>query len=325
MSDKSNKSDDKSKKRDDSQKAGPSKPYDPALDVTSKHFDPLKALRSDDVILPVPNARAFDNIAKFESMYKKFDFTKMSISEVKSKPVKKEEPSNISFASVRRFLPHQEPVRAEPRKEKSNMLKKMKEPIAGPLDALRKCLQPGATITVGHNARPPAETTVIVKGLLNSTTQNSGRSTGLEPVRAEPRKEKSNMLKKMKEPIAGPLDALRKCLQPGATITIHTRRAHEVRGTLTGTLQAFDKHWNIALSNATERWSRRKSNKMKAPPMSAGCPSNKPNKIRVKIPETKIISSKGKNEVCERFVPKVMIRGEHVVLIILNLQEKVKK
>lgn len=107
MSDKSNKSDDKSKKRDDSQKAGPSKPYDPALDVTSKHFDPLKALRSDDVILPVPNARAFDNIAKFESMYKKFDFTKMSISEVKSKPVKKEEPSNISFASVRRFLPHQ--------------------------------------------------------------------------------------------------------------------------------------------------------------------------------------------------------------------------
>lgn len=57
----------------------------------------------------------------------------------------------------------------------------------------------------------------------------------------------------------------------------------------------------------------------------AGCPSNKPNKIRVKIPETKLISSKGKNEVCERFVPKVMIRGEHVVLIILNLQEKVKK
>lgn len=42
---------------------------DPALDVTSEKFDPLKALyASADQIKPVKNARIYDNIGKYESV-----------------------------------------------------------------------------------------------------------------------------------------------------------------------------------------------------------------------------------------------------------------
>lgn len=44
---------------------------DPELDVTSDKFNPLKALTSAEFVLPVKKAKVFDNVAVFESFWKR--------------------------------------------------------------------------------------------------------------------------------------------------------------------------------------------------------------------------------------------------------------
>lgn len=41
---------------------------DPTLDITSEKFDPLKALYASKVVLPVRNAKVYDNVGKYESV-----------------------------------------------------------------------------------------------------------------------------------------------------------------------------------------------------------------------------------------------------------------
>lgn len=38
--------------------------------------------------------------------------------------------------------------------------------------------------------------------------------------------------------------------------------------------------------------------------------------IEVPLPQVRVISSTAKTETCERHIPKLMMRGEHVVLVI---------
>lgn len=47
------------------------KVFDPELDVKSDKFNPLKALTSSDFVLPVEKAKIFDNVAVFESYWKR--------------------------------------------------------------------------------------------------------------------------------------------------------------------------------------------------------------------------------------------------------------
>lgn len=42
-------------------------PIDTSLDITSEHFDPLKALYSENLVIPYKNAKVYDNISKYES------------------------------------------------------------------------------------------------------------------------------------------------------------------------------------------------------------------------------------------------------------------
>lgn len=42
--------------------------YDPRLDFFSEHFDPLLALITPGVVPPVPNAKVYDNLCKYESI-----------------------------------------------------------------------------------------------------------------------------------------------------------------------------------------------------------------------------------------------------------------
>lgn len=41
-----------------------------SVDVTSEKFDPVKALYSQKLIIPVPNAPTYDNIVKYEAHQK---------------------------------------------------------------------------------------------------------------------------------------------------------------------------------------------------------------------------------------------------------------
>lgn len=45
---------------------------DESLDLTSKKFNPLKALYSKKVKVPVPDAPTFDNLAKYDSTSRRF-------------------------------------------------------------------------------------------------------------------------------------------------------------------------------------------------------------------------------------------------------------
>lgn len=85
----------------------------PELDIRSELFDPLKALYSDEIYIPVRNARIYDNIGKYES-----EMNRPKGDGKKSSPRKRATTSSVDGAKknpfeqagssgVRRFLPHQ--------------------------------------------------------------------------------------------------------------------------------------------------------------------------------------------------------------------------
>lgn len=80
-------------------------PIDPTLDVTSELFDPLKALYSETVHIPVKNAKVFDNISIFESYMARKVSAKGTAASKSS--TSKASTSKAENPFERRFLPHQ--------------------------------------------------------------------------------------------------------------------------------------------------------------------------------------------------------------------------
>lgn len=74
-----------------------------SINVFSSNFNSLKALYSEKTIIPVLEAPLFDNVSKFESVILQGNVAKHSSG---SKSNKKEE-------NVRKFLPHQLPVKLD--------------------------------------------------------------------------------------------------------------------------------------------------------------------------------------------------------------------
>ncbi|XP_023717077.1 U7 snRNA-associated Sm-like protein LSm11 [Cryptotermes secundus] len=114
---------------------------DEALDFTSPKFNPLKALYSKNVRLPIENAPVFDNIHKYHSS--------LNPREKKKKVDKDSEPGPSSEEQpVRRFLPHQQPVRnPRPQRDTRNVLTRM-ENATGPLSLLWDCMERRVRIKV---------------------------------------------------------------------------------------------------------------------------------------------------------------------------------
>lgn len=84
---------------------------DSALDVTSEFFDPLKALYSKSIHIPVKNAKLYDNVSKFESALLKKAIVKKGgdpdASSVHKPSTSKAFRPNAENPFERRFLPHQ--------------------------------------------------------------------------------------------------------------------------------------------------------------------------------------------------------------------------
>jgi hypothetical protein len=80
----------------DVEKVAENKDYNPKLDFFSEQFDPLLALRTPNIVVPVINAKTYDNIYKYKSMVE-------GKPEQKKKPVRPPEEAPIE----RRWLPHQ--------------------------------------------------------------------------------------------------------------------------------------------------------------------------------------------------------------------------
>ncbi|CAB0040959.1 unnamed protein product [Trichogramma brassicae] len=112
----------------------------------------------------------------------------------------------------------------------------------------------------------------------------------------------------------GPLFALYQYMENRIRVKITTRNDRGVRGYVEAYIAAFDKHWNLALEDCFEHWTRKV--KRKAPAL--GDPSVNP----LLVPSTssvnsstKVISRTKKFETLERHVPQLLLRGEHVVMV----------
>jgi hypothetical protein len=127
--------------------SGKSEDYDPTLDIASELFDPLKAIRSK-LKPPDPSAKVFDNLKVLEARIKQVGSLDKDLSTFKVVRPESKKQASISSqvkdlktlsTSVRRFLPHQEPV-MKPKRAEKNLFTRMedKDLLAGPLGVLHR-------------------------------------------------------------------------------------------------------------------------------------------------------------------------------------------
>lgn len=120
------------------------------------------------------------------------------------------------------------------------------------------------------------------------------------------------------EKAVGPLALLQKFRENRTKVKVYIRKEHGIRGFITGYLSFFDKHYNLALTDCTETWKRRKYKFSEAnvamPNQPKDC-SKLLAKMGIKIPEISVKSINRKYVECTRKLNQVMIRGEDVILI----------
>ncbi|KAI5752017.1 hypothetical protein M8J77_012946 [Diaphorina citri] len=147
----------------------------------------------------------------------------------------------------------------------------------------------------------PVEPTVYDRAEIRSTlVESKGRT-------------KKNVLTKLESITRGPLLALKNCMIQKIPVKVITRNHSSVRGYCTGIIILFDKHWNIALTDVREVWTRPKK-KLKSIYMDT--PGNEYQvKHRCCIPPVKILERTKKTELCERRMDQILIRGEQVVSV----------
>ncbi|KAL3278176.1 hypothetical protein HHI36_013517 [Cryptolaemus montrouzieri] len=101
---------------------------------------------------------------------------------------------------------------------------------------------------------------------------------------------------------------------------IWTRNAHTVRGYCIAYVTAFDKHWNLALREVTEVWTRPKKRKTVSL-LDADRNSTFQTQRKIRPPPITILKVTKSQEVCSRKVDQYIVRGEHVVLITIFREE----
>jgi small nuclear ribonucleoprotein (snRNP)-like protein len=101
-------------------------------------------------------------------------------------------------------------------------------------------------------------------------------------------------------------------------VKVYVRKEHGIRGYVTGYIEAFDKHYNLALSECIETWKRRKFKFSEAKIVHSN-PAEDCSKIlkemNIEVPAISVKSLNRKYVECTREMGQLMIRGENVVLI----------
>lgn len=116
----------------------------------------------------------------------------------------------------------------------------------------------------------------------------------------------------------GPLALLKKFKDEKIRVKIYLRKEHGVRGFVTGFIETFDKHLNIALCDCIEQWKRRKhkfsENKVALLGEPKDC-SDLLARMGIEVPKITAKSINRKYVECTRKIPQLMVRGEEVVLV----------
>jgi len=138
------------------------------------------------------------------------------------------------------------------------------------------------------------------------------------PVAGRRRKPFRHVLSRLAECRTGPMSVLRDCVETGARVKVWTRGPASVRGVMTGFIVAFDKHWNLALTDVDEQFSRRRARKVAVKGGTeprTGQADSEQREFKVGDSQFRIIKVKKKVEICVRHTPQVLLRGEHVVMV----------
>ncbi|XP_043254136.1 U7 snRNA-associated Sm-like protein LSm11 [Colletes gigas] len=120
-----------------------------------------------------------------------------------------------------------------------------------------------------------------------------------------------NVLSKMQKTL-GPLGVLHECMQSRTRVKVYTRNAYGIRGHVEAYVAAFDRHWNLALEDCFEVWTRKA--KRKAPAL--GPPSVTRTEEEDSVPKVVVTKIERKRETLERHVPQLLLRGEQVAIIV---------
>ncbi|GBM67393.1 hypothetical protein AVEN_233578-1 [Araneus ventricosus] len=163
----------------------------------------------------------------------------------------------------------------------------------------------------------------------NELPSEFGRPT--EPTSKE---DENTVLKRMKTAFThSPLNAFHQCIKEDKKIKIWTRNFEEIRGICAGNVVAFDKHWNLMLSDVDEVYLKPK--KAKSPyldPNTADDLPELPSKVpRVKKPKTpeEEVAQKAANEASakkpkkkkkgrksyQRHLKQLFIRGSNIIMV----------
>lgn len=113
------------------------------------------------------------------------------------------------------------------------------------------------------------------------------------------------------ESVTGPLAVLRECVTSQIRIKVITRSMNGIRGYCEAFVVAFDRHWNLALKDIREVWTRKKKSKVPAVGSSGTRVESTPAAGRTVL----VLKSSKKDELLERHVPQLLLRGEHVAVI----------
>lgn len=126
--------------------------------------------------------------------------------------------------------------------------------------------------------------------------------------------------------ILGPLGMLHGCMESRIRVKVYTRNARGVRGHVEAYVAAFDKHWNLALEDCFEVWTRKCKRKAPAaldPSLSQETTSLSLTKKKEDeeewdaiVPKVVLKKIEGKTETLERHVPQMLLRGEQVAIIV---------
>ncbi|XP_017886020.1 U7 snRNA-associated Sm-like protein LSm11 [Ceratina calcarata] len=129
-------------------------------------------------------------------------------------------------------------------------------------------------------------------------------------VRRENWQDGKNVINNMQKAF-GPLGTLSKYMENRTRVKVYTRNARGIRGHVEAYVAAFDKHWNLALEDCFEVWTRKF--KRKAPALGAPIGTDA---MEDTAPKAVVKKIEGKRETLERHVPQMLLRGEQVAIIV---------
>ncbi|XP_057366420.1 U7 snRNA-associated Sm-like protein LSm11 [Daphnia carinata] len=146
-----------------------------------------------------------------------------------------------------------------------------------------------------------------------------------------------NLLTRMDEVTRGPMSVLRNCMINKTRVKVWIRGATWIRGFCTGYIAAFDKQWNLAMTDVDETFTRRRHRKTpilgpvdhitealgslttcsasgSQESSAAALPNRrKPDPLTGLAIQCKPIDRK--QELCQRHIQQIFIRGEQVALV----------